>query len=64
MIDDKVYIAIAPCGCIHGVDFEDGPETHAQIVEWVKAGSRVERVAEDTLADIGGGPHDPKWGRV
>jgi len=57
-----VYIAIAPCGCVCAADFEDGPETHALIADWIKRGYRVERV--DDLEGIRFGcSHDPKWGR-
>jgi hypothetical protein len=57
-----VYVAIAPCGCVHGADFEGGPETRAQIAEWVRRGSRVElrSDADGIRCDC---PHDPKWGR-
>jgi hypothetical protein len=58
-----VYVAIAPCGCIAGADFEDSAETHAQIVEWVQRGFVVER-RDDTDGIRFGCPHEPKWGRA
>lgn len=59
------YIAIAPCGCTHGVDCGVGPETHRQIAEWMERGSDIREVPLDEAKrriarDC---PHEPKWGR-
>jgi hypothetical protein len=65
--DEKmVYIAVAPCGCVHGIDTENGSATAKQVAKWIHRGSTVERVSLGVARPRLGFdcPHDPKWGRT
>jgi hypothetical protein len=67
MSDDSiVYVATAPCGCVHGIDCENGTSTARQVAEWITRGSTVDRqrLGDAKAAIVMTCPHDPKWGRA
>lgn len=64
--DSRVYVATAPCGCVHGIDCANDKETARQVAKWIGRGSVVDRVrlADAKAAMTFDCPHEPKWGRI
>jgi hypothetical protein len=60
-----VYLAVAPCGCPHGIETETGSAAAAQVAKWIRRGSVVERVPLDEAKQrmVMDCPHTPQWGR-
>lgn len=63
--EDMVYVATAPCGCVHGVDCENGSATARNVADWIHEGSTVDRrpFVEAKAALMLRCPHVPMWGR-
>ena len=43
-MSDAVYIAVAPCGCVHGIETLNDASAAKQVAEWIRRGSTVGRV--------------------
>jgi hypothetical protein len=61
----RVYLAVAPCGCPHGIDCGDGRDTAKQVARWISVGSTIERVSLEEAKQrvVWDCPHTPRWGR-